>query len=229
MMKLKHLESALSTMEGFREPDYNLEQYNTSPHLAAHMMYTAAQYGDIEDKSVCDLGCGPAMLGIASQVMGAASTVGFELDSSAIAVARDNIAEFEVEMDLVQCDVTHLPMGDCGPQFDTVVMNPPFGTRTFGIDMIFVEKALAISRHAVYSMHKSSTRDHIVKRAEKWGVDVKVLAQMRFEVPAMYKVRSYVVWSGQGGARIPVPDNGSGGHPSPFPFPFPISHPHPHV
>ncbi|CAM9502521.1 unnamed protein product, partial [Choristocarpus tenellus] len=41
---------------------------------------------------------------------------------------------------------------------DTVIMNPPFGTRNSGIDMIFLEQALQVASTAVYSMHKSSTR-----------------------------------------------------------------------
>ena len=50
-------------------------------------------------------------------------------------------------------------------KFDTVVMNPPFGTKNNeGIDMLFLEAGLARCSGAVYSFHKSSTRDYIVKR-----------------------------------------------------------------
>jgi rRNA N6-adenosine-methyltransferase METTL5 len=44
---------------------------------------------------------------------------------------------------------------------DTVVMNPPFGTRRKGADMEFLAAALKLSRGSVYSLHKSSTRSHI--------------------------------------------------------------------
>ena len=40
-MKLKHLESFLERVVKFEEPNYNLEQYPTSPHLAACMLLTA--------------------------------------------------------------------------------------------------------------------------------------------------------------------------------------------
>lgn len=44
-------------------------------------------------------------------------------------------------------------------QFDTVLMNPPFGTKhNEGIDMKFLEVALKLSNNAVYSLHKTSTR-----------------------------------------------------------------------
>ena len=35
--------------------------------------------------------------------------------------------------------------------FDTVLMNPPFGTRCKGIDMLFLYTGLCIARRAVYS------------------------------------------------------------------------------
>ena len=38
--------------------------------------------------------------------------------------------------------------------FDTVLMNPPFGTRCRGIDMLFLYTGLCLARRAVYSMHK---------------------------------------------------------------------------
>ncbi|CAN0900116.1 rRNA N6-adenosine-methyltransferase METTL5 [Linum grandiflorum] len=42
---------------------------------------------------------------------------------------------------------------------DTVVMNPPFGTRKKGADMDFLSAALKIASQAVYSLHKTSTRE----------------------------------------------------------------------
>jgi predicted RNA methylase len=42
--------------------------------------------------------------------------------------------------------------------FDTVVMNPPFGTRNTGIDTAFVLKGMEYAS-VVYSLHKTSTRD----------------------------------------------------------------------
>jgi hypothetical protein len=38
-MKLKHLEAALQDMEIFEQPKVHLEQYPTTPHLAACVLY----------------------------------------------------------------------------------------------------------------------------------------------------------------------------------------------
>ena len=43
--------------------------------------------------------------------------------------------------------------------FDTVIMNPPFGTKhNVGIDMKFLQVGLDLSQDVVYSLHKTSTR-----------------------------------------------------------------------
>lgn len=74
--------------------------------------------------------------------------------------------------------------------FDTVIMNPPFGTKkeTTGHDIRFLERAVAMSRSAVYSLHKTSTRRYLAKTADRLGVEMEVVAEMRWELPATYRV-----------------------------------------
>ncbi|CAG14397.1 unnamed protein product, partial [Tetraodon nigroviridis] len=58
-MKLKELESYLQQVDVFEEPKILFEQYPTSPHIAACMLYTIqSTFDDIEGKVVADLGCG---------------------------------------------------------------------------------------------------------------------------------------------------------------------------
>ena len=73
---------------------------------------------------------------------------------------------------------------------DTVVMNPPFGTKhNKGLDMIFLQvtkchlnqraeivisfsqTGLEMASRAVYSLHKSSTRDHVLSKVKEWGAE----------------------------------------------------------
>ena len=72
---------------------------------------------------------------------------------------------------------------------DTVVMNPPFGTRVRGADMGFLRAGLTIARNAVYSLHKTSTRSHIEKHAllTLRAKSATVLAELRYELPKVYK------------------------------------------
>jgi len=57
-MKLKHLQSALESVRDFSDPNFKLEQYRTSAHLAAAMLFAIeGEFGDIEDRVVADFGC----------------------------------------------------------------------------------------------------------------------------------------------------------------------------
>ena len=81
-----------------------------------------------------------------------------------------------------------LSRGD-GGAFDTCIMNPPFGTRRAGADVMFLRAALLsvnAVRGVVYSLHKSSTRAHFARLAAAWSVRLDVIAELRFPVPATY-------------------------------------------
>lgn len=55
--------------------------------------------------------------------------VGFDVDADALEVFNRNAEEFELpNIDMVQCDVCSLPE-EMAKTFDTVILNPPFGTK----------------------------------------------------------------------------------------------------
>ncbi|RUO96695.1 S-adenosyl-L-methionine-dependent methyltransferase, partial [Jimgerdemannia flammicorona] len=150
-MKLKELESQLQDCAAFENPKIKLEQYPTTAHLAARMLFTAdSVYNDIQDKSIGDFGCGCGILSIAANILGAGYCVGFDIDPEAIEIARQNCEDFEIDMDFVLTDLGAEESNfDMFPErLDTIVMNPPFGTKNKGIDMVFLKKAINVS-HSV--------------------------------------------------------------------------------
>lgn len=67
-------------------------------------------------------------------------------------------------------------------------MNPPFGTKhNAGIDMEFLKKGINLSTNAVYSLHKTSTRAHILKTASSLGAKGEVIAELKYDLPSTYK------------------------------------------
>lgn len=73
----------------------------------------------------------------------------------------------------------------------TILMNPPFGTKNnAGIDVAFLKAGLSLRStnplRAIYSMHKTSTREHLKKKAEDWKCSFAVIAEMKFDLPAKY-------------------------------------------
>jgi len=190
-MKLRQLETYLQDVEAFENPKVLLEQYPTRAHIAACVVHTVqSSYGGIEDQLVCDLGVGCGVLSVGACLLGAGHVTGFDVDPDALDVASRNVASFELDnVDLVLADVVR----GCVPRggFDTVLMNPPFGTKhNKGIDLAFVRKGLDLLAPggSVFSLHKTSTRDHIVRKVkESWKVDCEVVAQLRYDLPASYK------------------------------------------
>ncbi|KAJ2799685.1 hypothetical protein H4R21_003463 [Coemansia helicoidea] len=202
-MKLKQLEGYLGDVAAFRDPKIQLEQYPTTAHLASRVLYTAeTAYGDIAGKAVVDLGCGCGMLSVAAAMMGAGCVTGVDVDSDALEIAQENIDAFEIQdtVELVHASLCGAADGGglaldqrfverMRARFDTAVLNPPFGTKpgNKGIDVLFLQAACAMATGAVYSLHKSSTREYLVKKAASWGFRCEVLAELRFDVPMMYR------------------------------------------
>ncbi|XP_062577496.1 rRNA N6-adenosine-methyltransferase METTL5-like [Saccostrea cucullata] len=196
-MKLQKLQSYLEDIDEFDNPKILLEQYPTTPHIAAVMLHEIQlKYGDIAGCSVLDLGCGCGILTIGSVIKGAAYVLGIDIDEEALEVCRRNLDEFEVSnVDLLQQDIVNISPKDSkdsqkmlSKNFDTVIMNPPFGTKkNAGIDMEFVRAALMMSTNAVYSLHKFKTREHLHKKAQDWGVSIEILGEFKFNVANTYK------------------------------------------
>lgn len=120
--------------------------------------------------------------------------MGVDTDSDALEIAQANLDTLDLDfsVDLVQGRLVHPPNHDpnqpsfldrFSDHFDTVIMNPPFGTKTANIDMIFLQHACAYATTSVYSLHKSSTREFIAKKVQTWGWSGQVMAVMKYDLP----------------------------------------------
>ncbi|CAK0738221.1 hypothetical protein CVIRNUC_001011 [Coccomyxa viridis] len=188
-MKLKELHAAMQGIQPFASPNVNLEQYPTGADIASRMLFTVDSiYNEFQGRTVLDLGCGTGMLSIGAALLGSPHCLGLDIDLDAIETAQANVEAFEdLPVDFVRCDVSALRQQG-RLQADTVIMNPPFGTRRKGADLDFLRAAFQVSCGAVYSLHKSSTRAHIKRIADKelHAASSEVLAQLRFDLPASY-------------------------------------------
>ena len=66
------------------------------------------------------------------------------------------------------------------PKIDTVLQNPPFGTRIKHIDRVFLEAAANLAR-VTYTFHKSSTENFV--RAFCDDAKVRITDIWRFDFP----------------------------------------------
>lgn len=149
----------------------------------------ASVYDEFESSTVVDLGCGTCMLSIGAAFLGAGHVIGVDIDQDALNIGLENIQGYEDELpiDLVCGNVSDLGLQE-RLTADTVIMNPPFGTRRKGADTEFLRAAFNISVGTVYSLHKTSTREYLRKFALKQlgASSAEPVAMLRYDLPASY-------------------------------------------
>ena len=158
------LEGQLALVAGFENPRVGLEQYPTPPDLAAHVVHVADLNGDIEERTVLDLGTGTGMLALGAALRGPDRVVGVELDRDPLLTARENRRRVgtRTEVHWVQADATRLPLCFDDETSVTVLMNPPFGAQRGHehADRAFLETAAAVA-DVSYSVHNEGSREFV--------------------------------------------------------------------
>ena len=187
MATKRSLATKLGVVTGFENPSAALEQYPTPPDLAAHVVHLADLHGDIDGRTVLDLGTGTGMLGLAAALRGPARVLGVELDRAALAtaVANERRVAASAPVHWVQGDATRLPLDI--PDAVTVVMNPPFGAQdgNRNADRGFLAAA---SRTATvsYSVHNAGSQAFVESFAADNGGEVTHAFAADFTVDAQF-------------------------------------------
>jgi putative methylase len=176
----KKLEILLESCDDFKSPKINLEQYSTPSPVAAEIINLAHLKGDVEGKSIYDLGCGTGKLAIGCALMGAKQVTGFDKDEDALAIARENSKRLNVDINWIKSDVKDIK-GKC----NTVFQNPPFGVRKKGADKIFLKKGLELGK-VLYSFHNANTREFVMSYASELKGTVTDLVTVDFLLPHSY-------------------------------------------
>jgi putative methylase len=182
----RRLAQELGVVAGFDDPVAALEQYHTPPDLAAHIVHIADLQGDIEDRTVLDLGCGTGMLALGAALRSPARAVGVELDADALATARENERRVGARADVawVRGDATRLPLD---PSPCTVLMNPPFGAQDGNehADRAFLETAADAARVS-YSVHNAGSESFVESFADDNGGEVTHAFRAELELPRQF-------------------------------------------
>ena len=152
-MKQRQLEILLQKIPKPATPVPQLEQYMTPAPIAADIIFTAYQLGDIEKKIVIDLGCGTGIFSVGAIRMGAKKVLGFDIDKNVIAAAKKYAKTNALPIAYRIKNVSAVDIS-C----DTALMNPPFGAQKSNqkADRKFIEKAFEISS-VIYSLHLKKT------------------------------------------------------------------------
>ncbi len=182
LLSKRQLEINLSKMKIREDPDLSLEQYPVSPEVGAELLFMAGfEHGDITGRKVLDLGSGTGRLAIGAGLLGAEHIVGVDIDPTSISLARFNASKFRVNVKWIVADVDTVK-----GKFETVVMNPPYGTRKEHADIKFLEQSFRIAQ-TIYSIHKSSTRSYLREFIARRGKHVDEIRSAEMILPHLFK------------------------------------------
>ena len=180
----KQLEIELSKIiDDFKEPKIKFEQYMTPPEIAAFMIHYAWMKGEIENKKIIDIGAGTGMLGIGAAFLGGNVTM-IEIDKDAYEILKNNVAKTDHEIRLINKNIFDF---DFDEEYDTALINPPFGIKSKNKDMDFIVKASKISKH-IFSIHDGSESNinNIKSLFEKNNLEIIESLIMDFSLKSTY-------------------------------------------
>lgn len=130
--------------------------------------------------NVIDLGTGTGRLAIGAALMGAKHVVGIDTDEKLIELARENAQSVAVDVQWIVSDISQVE-----GRFDTVIMNPPYGTRTSHADTKFLKKSFGLAP-IVYSIHKAPTRKFLFEFVKKSNREVLEVREMTLQIPHLF-------------------------------------------
>jgi putative methylase len=172
-MSRKQLAILLSKLKPFENPKINLEQYPSDSEEISKILWQAYMFGHIEGKMILDAGCGTGIIGIGAMLLDAKKVIFLDVDTEALDTLKKNISLAEElcgekiktnSYEIINSD--YLTYDFSGIKIDTIIHNPPFGTRNEHSDLNFLKKSFSVA-NAVYSLHKASTKNYLQKAIER--------------------------------------------------------------
>lgn len=198
----KRLAVELSRLQGFGKVSVLLEQYATPSEIAADWLWKAAFKQDIAGKVSVDAACGPGILGCGALLLGAKKVYFVDKSPDVVELAKKNVEALEQAYDIGKSEFVCADIADFVVRggADTVLQNPPFGTKIRHHDKQFLEKAFAVGK-TVYSMHKTTTapfveamaRDYRFMITDVWPYDFRIAASLPWHRRRAYMVK-VAVW-----------------------------------
>lgn len=189
----------LSRLKTFGSPKVEYEQYQTPSELAALALWQAYMDGNIENKTVTDLGCGTGIFGIGALILGAKKAIFVDADEDALKTARENKEYIESAIKRkVAALFVNKEINDFRGKSDIVIENPPFGVKKPHIDKMFLNVAMRTAP-IIYSFHKIESKEFIEKFAMDNGYKVTSIEKAKFPLKAIFKFhrkKNYFVETG---------------------------------
>ena len=176
----------LSQLSGFDQPKVREEQYLIDSEVCASLLWNAYILNDIDKKIIVDLGCGTGILGIGALLLGAKYAYLVDSDKKALEKAQSNFCNIKSEYPAIgKAEFICQNIEKADIRANTVIQNPPFGTKVKHKDTIFLKKAIETAS-VVYSLHKSETLGFLERFASDNYTKITHIWNFKFPLKATF-------------------------------------------
>jgi putative methylase len=171
----------LSRLKVFEKPKIMLEQYTTESDIASEILWDAVMKGEIQGKTIADLGAGTGILGLGCMLLSAKKVYFVDIDKDALNLAEENYQKLAEKYDLSGASAEFIAsdIRDFNEETDLVIENPPFGIKNAHADKAFLEKAFKIAP-LIYSLHKTETKEFVEKISKDNGFRILEIKNYSF-------------------------------------------------
>lgn len=181
-MKKSELELILSKFETPEKFKISLEQYPLPSNIASDILFLTLISRDIKGKRIADLGCGNGILGLGAYLLGASEVFLVDIDQEVLKVAKKNYKKIK-GMGVGRVHFLRKDVRLFRKKVDTVLQNPPFGSKHKHYDTLFLETSIRVGRK-IYSLHKYDGRKTI-SFFDKWLKEnnAEIMMYKIYEIP----------------------------------------------
>lgn len=175
----------VNTINSFRKGKINLEQYTLPAQLIAFILaYTEK---DLMNKKIVEFGSGTGRISLPLLKFFSPNLLCVDVDSEAMYSLKRLLNTQKLNAELLISAIEFLETHSWKNSFEVTIMNPPFGTKRRGIDIVFLEKALIFSKKVI-SIHKSNreSRKLINRISRSYNKSCEILATLEFPIPPLF-------------------------------------------
>ncbi|MFW9903372.1 MAG: METTL5 family protein [Candidatus Thorarchaeota archaeon] len=172
-------------INSFDKAKITLEQYTLPAQLIAFILVCSEK--DLINQKIVEFGSGTGRISLPLLKFFSQNLLCIDVDHEAMHNLKRVLNTQKLNAEILISAIEFLETKSWKNTYAITIMNPPFGTKRRGIDMVFLEKALIFS-NKVISIHKSNqeSRRIINKISRNYNKSCEILATLEFPIPPIF-------------------------------------------